>query len=164
MERPRCGDQRQTAGGGEDKPPTPYPTQFLRSLEKSDLGQSLGLGWAANEKTDPHLWNGAARETYSGMPTFYPSQPTLAAPLPETQAPSPTWDLHPQCPKPEGVKPRQKVRAKVRRPQLCERETALGYMEMETGAKGNKLKAKKKEGAECRGKGNLRKKTRLWEE
>lgn len=98
------------------------------------------------------------------MPTFYPSQPTPAAPLPETQAPSPTWDFHPQRPKPEGVRPRQKVRAKVRRPRLCDRETALGYMEMDTGAKGNKLEAKKKEGAECRGKGSLRKKTRLWEE
>lgn len=87
----------------------------------------------------------SARETYSGRTTFYPSLPTLAAPLPEAQAPSPTWDLHPQCLKPEGGKPGQKVRAKVRRLHLCDGETELGYMETETWAKGNKLKAKEKE-------------------
>lgn len=72
------------------------------------------------------------------MPTFYPSPPTLAAPLPEAHPPSPAQGLHPQRLKAEGVRPRQKVKTRVRRPHLRDGEMGLGYLEMETWAKGNK--------------------------
>ena len=59
-----------------------------------------------------------------------PSQPQQA------QIPQPCLGPPPSvC---EEARPRQKVKAKVRRSYLHDGETGLGYLEMETRAKGNK--------------------------
>lgn len=99
------------------------------------MGQSCRWGWDEWLIRRQTLTFGMVRP---GRLSFYPSPPTWTAPLPEAQAPTPIWDLHPPCLKPEGVKPRQKVRAKVRSPHLCDGETALSYKETEMEAKGNK--------------------------
>lgn len=59
-----------------------------------------------------------------------PSQPQQA------QLPQPCLGPPPSVR--EEVRPRQKVKAKVRKSHLHDGETGLGYLELETRAKGNK--------------------------
>lgn len=95
----------------------PHPHPILQCLG-TKLEMGLG-GWLVKRKKIPFPnWRGDCRgEIYSRAPTF--SLVPQPQQLPEAQLPQQCLGSPPS--KPEEVRPRQKVKAKVRRPHLHDR-------------------------------------------